>query len=231
MDFTVELAGQRLTMPIMNGAGSCKIIADVNALARTPAGAIVVGSGTVKGGMGNANNTFDWNEYRSLNSLGLPNPGEEGYQRDLPEMVNIAHEAGKLLYFSIAGNTQDEYAEMALTAADAKVDLIEINLGCPNKFDGDKRQMRIIANLPDLSHEILYTIRRAIGLRLPISVKVTYYTTGAYSKKWRPSSIRAISWLALLSPPIRSRIAWPSPSMANICLCRSIRATPAEQVV
>jgi dihydroorotate dehydrogenase (fumarate) len=176
MDISVMLAGQKFSVPIMNGAGSCKTLEDVRSLARTPAGGIVVGSGTVKGGTGNENNTFDWNQYRSLNSLDLPNPGKEVYRSQLPEMVNIATQAGKPLHFSIAGNTPDEYAEMALVALEAKVNCLEINLGCPNKFDGDKRQARIIANLPYVSYEILHLIRRRIGFLLPISVKVTYYS-------------------------------------------------------
>lgn len=177
MDLSVVLARQKLSLPIMNGAGSCKHIEDVKLLASTDLlGGINVGSGTVNKGSGNAGNVFDWNQYRSLNSLGLPNPGKEEYRELLPEMVEIAHDSGKVLHFTIAGNTPDDYAQMAEVARDANVDCLEVNLGCPNKFASDKRQMRIIAFLPDQSQQILRLVRQTVGPGLTMAVKVTYYS-------------------------------------------------------
>ncbi len=68
-----------------------------------------------------------------LNSVGLQNPGSEAFidvylpwlrQRDITVIANIA------------GHSLDEYREVARRVSDAKVDMVELNISCPNVKEG-----------------------------------------------------------------------------------------------
>ena len=68
-----------------------------------------------------------------LNSVGLQNPGSEAFintylpwlrQRDICVIANIA------------GHSLDEYREVARRVSDANVDMVELNISCPNVKEG-----------------------------------------------------------------------------------------------
>ena len=68
-----------------------------------------------------------------LNSVGLQNPGVERFIReDLPWL----REQGTRILANIAGNTPEEYCEMAEILSGTDVDLIELNISCPNVKQG-----------------------------------------------------------------------------------------------
>jgi len=117
----------------MNGACNiAKQLMTVKPNAKTHIGAITIGSITVLPRDGNAEPRWYVGDGYALNSFGMPNGGLEFYRTHLPEMIQIAHGADKKLSLSIAGFTTDEYIQLATMAHAARVDLIELNLGCPN---------------------------------------------------------------------------------------------------
>jgi len=65
-----------------------------------------------------------------LNSIGLQGPGIDAFlQRDLPWLLS----RGARAVASIAGNTVEEYAELAARLSDAAgVTALEVNISCPN---------------------------------------------------------------------------------------------------
>ena len=68
-----------------------------------------------------------------LNSVGLQNPGVDAFiKTELPELRKFDAK----IIANISGNTPEEYAEMAEKLSDAKVDIIEVNISCPNVRDG-----------------------------------------------------------------------------------------------
>lgn len=123
--------------PVGNAAGWCKSVEEVEKLAASAAQFIVVGSITVNERLGNPGNTFNG---FSLNSLGLPNPGLRKIADLAGEMVSIAHAARKPIILSVAGFTQDEYCLLTQVAQALDFDGVEINLGCPNVVEGNKRK-------------------------------------------------------------------------------------------
>lgn len=192
--FSVRLGPITLEHPIMNAAGTCKLVEDVEKLAPSAVAAILVGSITVEDRAGNSGNTYQFDPRRglySLNSLGLPNPGKKYYHKCLPEMVAMAHKAGKPLILSGAGFTPAEYAELALLARDGGADLFEANLGCPNVWDGGK-QKRIASFSPYLVAEILRTVSDAVGNDIPLAVKVSPFSD--------PYLLAEIAGVVLTSP-------------------------------
>ena len=69
-----------------------------------------------------------------LNSVGLQNPGVETFKSFyLPKLK--AEKTCKVIA-NIAGSTVDDYAEMARSLRDTAVDMLEVNISCPNVKNG-----------------------------------------------------------------------------------------------
>ena len=68
-----------------------------------------------------------------LNAVGLQNPGVDYFiEHDLPWL----REQGTVIIVNIAGNTSEDYCEMAEKLSTTDVDLIELNISCPNVKQG-----------------------------------------------------------------------------------------------
>ncbi|MDO8689551.1 MAG: hypothetical protein Q7R39_06000, partial [Dehalococcoidia bacterium] len=135
----------------------------------------------------------------SLNSLGMPNPGAAYYEKHLPAMAALAHDADKPLLVSVAGFTPHEYGELAAVAFDGGADAVELNLGCPNVwqveqqkpiFDFDpstsgvtypagattERQKPIACFDPPLVAEILRCVESRVGSEARVAVKISPFS-------------------------------------------------------
>ncbi len=68
-----------------------------------------------------------------LNAVGLQNPGVDHFiKNDLPWL----REQGTVVIANIAGNTPEDYCAMAEKLSDTDVDMIELNISCPNVKQG-----------------------------------------------------------------------------------------------
>lgn len=68
-----------------------------------------------------------------LNAVGLQNPGVDHFIReDLPWLRG----QGTRIIANIAGNTPEDYCAMAEKLSDSDVDMIEMNISCPNVKQG-----------------------------------------------------------------------------------------------
>lgn len=68
-----------------------------------------------------------------LNAVGLQNPGVDYFiEHDLPWL----REQGTVIIANIAGNTPEDYCRMAEKLSDSDVDMIELNISCPNVKQG-----------------------------------------------------------------------------------------------
>ncbi len=64
-----------------------------------------------------------------LNAIGLQNPGIDTFiERDLP----FLQEHGAKIIVNVCGRSQEDYVEVVRRLADEKVDMLEINISCPN---------------------------------------------------------------------------------------------------
>ncbi len=64
-----------------------------------------------------------------LNSVGFQNPGVDAFiENELPFLRRYDTN----IIANISGNTVEEYCEMAEKLSDARVDIIEVNISCPN---------------------------------------------------------------------------------------------------
>ncbi len=178
MDISVVLDDKwTLEHPIMNAAGTCKTLEQVEKLARSASSAIVVGSLTDQPRAGNSGEAYYTSPHFSLNSLGLPNGGWGYYRDNLLPMSRIAHDVGKPLIVSVAGFNRDEYLHLALAALTCGADFVELNLGCPNVWESGE-QKRIPSLDPALTSSILDWVNTNLeiahsGWGARVSVKVS----------------------------------------------------------
>lgn len=136
-----KIGNLTIKSPIMNAACSvAKSAEDFEYLLKTKAGIVLIGSITKDARDGNpAPNWFEGNGY-ALNSFGMPNLGLEHYANVLPSWINQCHKADKLFALSIAGFSTQEYVDLATMAESVGVDILELNLGCPNvHIDGKQK--------------------------------------------------------------------------------------------
>jgi len=159
-----------LQNPIGIAAGICKTVGDVRIAAKTKAAFITVGSFTSKRRIGQKGITFHDGGFYSLNATFLRNGGSKYLERYLPQMVQIAHDSGKLLFVNIAGTTPEEFLDLTTLATRGNADMVTFNLGCPNI---EERECAI-AHDPLLVERILWFIRGHYreGPPIPLAVKL-----------------------------------------------------------
>lgn len=172
-----QIGSVLVTVPVMNAACSvAKSIEDVEALAKTTIGIILVGSITVEPRAGNPEPRWFVGNNFALNSFGMPNDGIEFYRANLPRMIKIAHDADKKFALSIAGFSTAEYVELAKMAAETEVDLLELNFGCPN-VSVEGKQKPIVSFDPETLREIVEAVSQVA--HMPLMIKVSPYSNPA----------------------------------------------------
>ncbi|MFZ2555624.1 MAG: hypothetical protein WAZ27_00490 [Minisyncoccia bacterium] len=155
------------TLEVMNGAGPVKRLDQVTRLARTPVTDITVGSITTEIRPGNSGDVYYYHPtlHWSVNSWGVPSIGKDAWMKTLPDMVKVAHDAGKRLRASVAIFNMDADSGLAADCFEAGVDGVEINIGCPNHWDKEGNQKPIPSYHPELAAEIFERIRMRITPR------------------------------------------------------------------
>lgn len=154
----------------MNAAGACCVTQEeLEALGRSPAGAIVTKSMTPHPRTGNPSPRYYSFEGGSINSMGLPNLGYPAYARLIPELKRF----GKPIIASIAGFRSQDFVEAAQVINAAHPDLMEINLSCPN-IPGKPQ----IGYDLDASKRLLKELRGLV--QVPMGVKLPPYFDPAH---------------------------------------------------
>jgi dihydroorotate dehydrogenase (NAD+) catalytic subunit len=68
-----------------------------------------------------------------LNAVGLQNPGVDHFVNN---DLSWLKEQGTVIIANIAGNTPEDYCRMAEKLSDSDVDMVELNISCPNVKQG-----------------------------------------------------------------------------------------------
>jgi len=128
-------------------------------------GAIVAKTITLKPRLGNDPPRIVETASGVLNSIGLQNIGIDAF---INEKLPFFKEYDVPLIVSIAGETTDEYVQLAKILRGEKIDGLELNLSCPN-IKYDKKLM--FAQNPQATHQVVSRVRKAISL--PLMVKLS----------------------------------------------------------
>ena len=160
-------------LKFMNAAGMCKTLDDVERFRAAPVTEVTLGSVTALPRDGNSGTVFwiDDATGASLNALGLPNPGLEWYRARMAGIAERVHASGKRLRVSVAGFSVDDYRALVAGLAGFDIDCIEINLSCPNVWDGAD-QKPVFALDPELTETICRIACGIVPERVALSVKL-----------------------------------------------------------
>lgn len=134
MNMKVNIAGIELANPIVTASGTFGFGKEYGAFyPLEKLGAICVKGLTRRPRQGNPPPRIAETPMGMLNSVGLQNPGVEEFIRE--ELVRLKA-TGTRVIANIAGNTIEEYCEMAELVSDSDTDLVEMNISCPNVKEG-----------------------------------------------------------------------------------------------
>ena len=160
-----EICGVRFPSAVFNAAGAKDVsLEDLDALGQSEAGAIVIKTATKEFRAGNDLPRWHADGSGSLNSMGLPNLGYERYVASVPQLK----EHGKPVIASVSGIGEGDN-ELMLAAYDkAGVDMVEVNLSCPNIAGKGQLGYDYVA-----SRRMLENCRRVT--KLPMGVKLPPY--------------------------------------------------------
>jgi dihydroorotate dehydrogenase (NAD+) catalytic subunit len=102
-----------------------------------------------------------------LNSVGLQNPGVEHFiKEDLPWL----RQQGTVVIANIAGNTPEDYCAMAEKLSDSSVDMIELNISCPNVKQGGVQFGTTCAGVEGITAAVRKHCRKPLMVKLSPNV-------------------------------------------------------------
>ena len=164
-DLCVDFAGVRFKNPVVVASGTFGFgreyseFYDLSLL-----GGVCVKGLTAMPRLGNPPPRIAETPMGILNSVGLQNPGIEAFISDeLPFLRGF----DTVVIANISGNTAEEFAEMAGKLSDASVDMIEVNVSCPNIKAGGA----MFGTSPDAVATITGAVKR--NSRIPVMVKLS----------------------------------------------------------
>lgn len=100
-----------------------------------------------------------------LNSVGLQNPGVD---RFIAEELPYLRQHDLKIIANISGNTPEEYGIMCEKLSDAGVDMIEVNVSCPNVKCGGLQY----GTVPEMTAEVTECAKKHAG-DVPVMVKLS----------------------------------------------------------
>lgn len=99
-----------------------------------------------------------------LNAIGLQNPGIDTFiQRDLP----FLQEKNARVIVNICGSSKEDYVEVAERLAEESVDMLEINISCPNVKAGGIA----FGQKPEMAEEITKAVKQVA--KQPVIMKLS----------------------------------------------------------
>ena len=165
-DLSVSLAGLTLKNPIVAASGTFgfgREYAEFYDLGEV--GAICAKGLTLHPRQGNPGPRIAETPMGILNSVGLQNPGVDAFiETELPFMRQFDTK----IIANISGNTPEEYGIMCEKLAEAGVDMIEVNISCPNVKAGGMAY----GTCPDLAAEVTEVAKTHAGT-VPVMVKLS----------------------------------------------------------
>lgn len=165
MNTLVNIAGVELKNPVMTASGTFgsgmeySEFVDLNKL-----GAVVTKGVANVPWEGNPTPRIAETHGGMLNAIGLQNPGIDVFvNRDIPFLKQYDTK----IIVNVCGHTEEEYVEVVERLADEPVDLLEINISCPNVKEGGIG----FGQNPDSVLKITKTVKRAA--KQPIIMKLS----------------------------------------------------------
>lgn len=165
VELTVNLAGMEMKNPVVVASGTFGFGREYSQFYDlSELGGISVKGLTLHPREGNPAPRIAETPMGILNSVGLQNPGVDGFIADeLPWLKG----QGTRIIANISGNTPEEYGIMCEKLSEAGVDMIEVNISCPNVKAGGLQY----GVVPEMAAEV--TQEAKAHSAVPVMVKLS----------------------------------------------------------
>ncbi|MEM1485101.1 dihydroorotate dehydrogenase [Oscillospiraceae bacterium PP1C4] len=130
----VTVAGVAFKNPVITASGCCGFGREYDKMyPMEKLGGISLKGMTIHERQGNPPCRIAETPSGMLNSVGLQNPGVEAFLKN-----EMPHLAGRdtVLIANVAGSTLDDYCAIAERLDSSKIDMLEVNISCPNVKEG-----------------------------------------------------------------------------------------------
>ena len=137
-DLHVNLLGQRLNGPVIGASGTVGYGPEYEGLVDLSCIGGISGKGlTLHGQPGNLGERLWETPSGLINSIGLQNPGVQHFiDVELPQMLALKERYGIAVIANLGGHSEEEYIQGAQMLSATDVDMIELNISCPNVKEG-----------------------------------------------------------------------------------------------
>ncbi len=197
MKLSVNIAGVELNNPVMTASGTFgsgkdfSSYVDINKI-----GCVVVKGVSSKEWLGNPPPRIVETYGGMINAVGLQNPGIDTFCR---EDIPFLRQFDTKIAVNLAGRTIDEYVEVAERLASEDVDLLELNISCPNVKEGG---VAFGVN-PVMANKVTEAVKKVAGQ--PLIVKLSPNVTDI-SEIARAAEAGGADALSLINTLIGARI-------------------------
>ena len=168
MNTSVNLAGVQLTNPVMTASGTFGSgmeyaeFVDLNRL-----GAVVTKGVANVAWPGNPTPRIAETYGGMINAIGLQNPGIDVFvQRDIPFLKKYDTK----IIVNVCGKTAKDYIEVVERLSDEAVDMLEINISCPNVKEGGIAFGQNAASVEDITKQIKAHAKQPVIMKLSPNV-------------------------------------------------------------
>lgn len=133
-DLKTSLLGFEMNSPIIGASGTVGYGVEYEELADFNLIGGISGKGlTLHGQYGNKGERLYETPAGLINSIGLQNPGVQHFiDVELPEMLELKRKYGTVAIANLGGHSEEEYIEGAAILSESAVDIVELNISCPN---------------------------------------------------------------------------------------------------
>lgn len=133
-DLKTNLLGFTMNSPIIGASGTVGYGVEYEELADFSRIGGISGKGlTLHGQYGNKGERLWETPSGLINSIGLQNPGVQHFiDVELGEMLELKQKYGTVAIANLGGHSEEEYVEGAAMLSESGVDIVELNISCPN---------------------------------------------------------------------------------------------------
>ncbi len=177
LDLSADICGIKLKNPVIAASGTFGFgreharYIDLNKL-----GGISVKGLTLKPRQGNKPPRVAETPAGMLNSVGLQNPGVHYFiENELPFLRQYT----AAVIANVAGNTIEEYCEMAEILSEADIDAIELNVSCPNVKEGCIAFGTTPAGITEITRQVRKYAKKPLIVKLTPNVSSIADTAAA----------------------------------------------------
>ena len=133
-DRKTNLLGFVMNSPVIGASGTVGYGVEYEELADFAKIGGISGKGlTLHGQYGNKGERLWETPSGLINSIGLQNPGVQHFiDVELPEMLELKQKYGTVAIANLGGHSEEEYVDGAAMLSESAVDIVELNISCPN---------------------------------------------------------------------------------------------------